>query len=310
MKRNGVYAAVFSLFGFQLAMANPSPQALQKIDELRLAGKKKGWTFTVNYSPVMDRAPGQATGLKMPADWRRGAHFEIPARRGPAPAAFDWRSKAGLTPIKDQGQCGGCWAFGTVASLENAVKIFAGQTVSISEQEMISCDTDFTGCDGGYFALDHLTQPGGALSRDFPFSGGDESCKSGLSYPFHFDSWSYVGSADQSTPPSNDDIKAAILQYGVVSAVMDATDSFMAYSGGVYNDCQTETVDEVNHMVAIVGWDDQTQSWIGRNSWGESWGESGYFNIQYGCNAFGTAVAFGKFTAPGSDHPYPSLPRK
>jgi C1A family cysteine protease len=283
------------LLGTQISFAAPSSRALQKVADLQAQAQKKGWTFTVQYHDVMDRPVSQATGFKMQADWRKTAHFELPTFRGPNPPSFDWRAKAGLTPIKDQGGCGSCWAFGTVASLENAIKIFGNQTVSLSEQELVSCDTAYQGCGGGDFALDYLTNPGSALTSAFPYSASDERCKSGLTHSYKFKSWAFVGAQDENTQPTIDQVKAAIQQYGVVTTVVDATDSFMGYSSGVFNDCRTETASDANHMVAIVGWDDSTQSWIGRNSWGSGWGEEGYFNIKYGCNAFGSAVAYGVY---------------
>ncbi len=294
------------LTGMLTTASFAAPTGADRISALEAQGKAEGWTFTMKYHPVMDRSFTNATGLKLRPDWREHGTFVAPDLHDTPPAAFDWREKAGLTPVKDQGQCGSCWAFGSVASLENAIKIFDDKTVNLSEQDLVSCDKDAMGCSGGDFSLDYLTKPGDALDADFPYEASNLSCKSGLKRPYQFKSWAFVGA--KTGTPTNEQIKAAIMQYGVVTTVIDATNSFMSYHSGVFNHCKTEGPDQANHMVAIVGWNEAGGYWIGRNSWGDSWGMGGYFNIKYGCNAFGSAVAYGVYKSNSVTPPTPRPP--
>jgi len=115
------------------------------------------------------------------------------------PWSFDWRDMpGGLTPIKNQRGCGSCWAFGTTAALEEAIKIRTGKEVILSEQEIVSCSR-YGSCGGGNFAHGYQSNPGQSLASEFPYTASDQRCKSGLSHEFKIKRWGYVGS--NSRPP-------------------------------------------------------------------------------------------------------------
>jgi C1A family cysteine protease len=101
-------------------------------------------------------------------------------------------------------------------------------------------------------------------------------------------SWGYV-SGSSSRSPTVDQIKAAIYQYGPVAVTVTANMAMQGYSGGIFNGC---TSMGTNHMVVLVGWDDKTQSWILRNSWGADWGEDGYMRIRYNCSRVGEEASY------------------
>lgn len=203
------------------------------------------------------------------------------------PWDFDWRDlQGGLTPIKDQGGCGSCWAFGTTAALEQAIKIRLGQTVSLSEQEIVSC-SNYGSCLGGNFANGYQQSPGQSLTSEFPYRAMDVRCKSGLSHQWKIKSWGYVGA--QGRAPSVDELKAAIMQYGAVTVTVYADNNFQRYKSGIFNTCSNGTT---NHMVALVGWNDIDQVWYLRNSWGTSWGEQGYMRIKWNCSRVGEEATY------------------
>ncbi len=279
----------------------PSPEAMAKLEALRKQSTRNGWTFTIAYSPVMEYPIENVTGLKVPEDWKKGATFVNPSITR-VPTTWDWRDEAGgLTPIKNQKSCGSCWAFGTVAVFENLIKIRDNVVKNLSEQQLVSCNTDGWGCSGGYFAHDYHVKPGAALTADFPYTAQDSSCKSSLKYTGTIQSWAYVGGSEN-TYPTNDQIKQAIHDYGPVAVTVSATNSFQAYSGGIYN---ANDGGQTNHLVALVGYNDTSQYWILRNSWGASWGEQGYMRIKYKTNRVGEQTTFVNYKPACSPQPIP-----
>lgn len=241
-------------------------------------------------------AISDVTGL-VRGDWKHGAVFLDLKTDGPLPAAFDWRDQVagGLQPIKNQGSCGSCWAFSISAVVESLMKIKdATSTPALSEQTLVDC-SDYD-CNGGDFDAFNYIQNSGLESRaDYPYTARNGRCKVADAHAKQkVKSWAYVGSA--TTPPTTDQIKAAIMQYGPVAVDISASGGFMGYSSGIYNGC---TQGQINHMTNIVGWNDDGQYWIMRNSWGADWGENGYMRIKYTdsrgnkCNRIGdtTAVA-------------------
>ncbi len=212
------------------------------------------------------------------------------------PAAFDWRDKVqgGLTPVRDQGQCGSCWAFSVTGVLEQLQKIAhpnKEQSVDLSEQATLSCSGN-GGCAGGYFdAFDYLKAKGLPVEADFPYKAQDLQCKRNLKTEAKLASWSYIGSSNHE--PTTEQIKTAIMKYGPVSVDVEA--SFSSYESGIYDDCSAGQTD---HMVVLVGWNDEGKYWIMRNSWGADWGEGGYMRIKYTgrngnkCNSIGETAAF------------------
>src|SRR5271165_3950549 len=122
------------------------------------------------------------------------------------PAAYDWRAVVPLSAVKNQGDCGSCWAFGTTAELEEALRIFKVSTDILSEQELVSC-APFDGCNGGDFANAYQQSPGQSLDSEFPYSAQDERCPSNLSHKYQLQSWSYIGN----DPDRVSAIKTAVL---------------------------------------------------------------------------------------------------
>jgi inhibitor of cysteine peptidase len=209
------------------------------------------------------------------------------------PPAFDWCERGGCTPVRDQGQCGSCWAFATVAPLELNVLIQGGTGEDLSEQYLVSCNTDGWGCNGGGFAHDYhawKVPPGeegaGALSEPaFPYVASDVPCAPPHAHLYQIESWQFVAS-EWSVPPVVD-IKRAIYEHGPVAAAVCVNSAFQSYSGGVF---EGPGCTVVNHAVALVGWDDsqgENGAWLLRNSWGPDWGEEGFMRIAYGVSNVG-----------------------
>lgn len=195
------------------------------------------------------------------------------------PAEFDWRKKGAVGPIKDQGQCGSCWAFSAVANLEGIYFIKTGKSIVLSEQELVDCDKVDSGCNGGIMenAFNFVKANGLATSREYPYKGTMQTCKK-VSTSIGVKGFHFSGTMDE------EQIKQMLVSTGPLSIAINA-DPLQFYEGGIINstanDCDPEGL---NHGVAIVGYGTENGEsyWILRNSWGSSWGENGYFRFGLG----------------------------
>ena len=267
------------------------------IAALQKQGEIEGWTFTVGENSATNRSLDELCGLIVPENWWVGARFDPCTPTKDLPDAYNWCDLGGCTPVKDQDGCGSCWAFGTVGPLECNIKIKDGVTEDLSEQWLVSCNSDGWGCGGGWWAHDYhewKTDPcggtGAVLETDFPYVASDVPCNCPYPHEYLIDSWAFIG--DDHSVPSVDAIKQAILDYGPVSVAVYANSAMQAYAGGIFNGCASGTV---NHAVTLVGWDDNQGTngiWIMRNSWSSGWGEGGYMRIPYNCSSIGYAACY------------------
>lgn len=218
---------------------------------------------------------------------------------GAVPSSFDWRTSGKLTSVRDQGTCGSCWAFATVAVLEAAIKIKSGTISDLSEQFLVSCNKNDWNCDGGWWAHDYhqstlgnlQNRAGAALETDMPYTSSIGTCRAIASHPYAITSWTELDGL-----PTIAEIKNAIYNFGPVSAAICTGPSFLYYSGGVFaSDEAAVCINDgkiVNHAIVLVGWNDADQTWILRNSWGTGWGESGYMRIKWGTSNVGYRASY------------------
>lgn len=196
-----------------------------------------------------------------------------------APATVvDWRTKGAVTEVKDQGQCGSCWAFSATEAIESYSFLSSGKLVALSPQQITSCDKTDGGCNGGNTetAYGYVQKAGGIeTSADYPYtSGGGNTgiCK--------FDSSKVAVKINgyKSVAKGETNLKAA-LNNGPVSVCL-AADAFQSYRSGILKSCPGQ----VDHCVQAVGYDDTNSPpyWIVRNSWATSWGEQGYIRVESG----------------------------
>ena len=202
--------------------------------------------------------------------------------------AVDWRTKGAVTQVKNQAQCGSCWSFSTTGGIEGQWKLAGHDLVSLSEQELVSCDKTDAGCGGGwqYQAMQWLldNHSGGIVTEEeYPYTSGGGSvaaCKDVSSMKVGATIKGYKKLAH-----SEDEMAVFVGKNGPLSIALDAS-SFQTYTGGILSNCDGKTLD---HAVLIVGY--APGYWIVKNSWGANWGESGYIRIARGSNQCGLDLA-------------------
>jgi PKD repeat protein len=267
--------------------------------EMRAEIAKKGLTFTVGETSVLDIPLDNLCGLVEPPDWRDTGKFD--GGVGPEaalPSSYDWRDYGAVTVIQNQGSCGSCWAFGTIGSYESCVAVAGGGLDNLSEEWLLDCNSYGYDCNGGWWAFGDLTG-GVPLESCYPYVGSAGTCNTGCPKYHPMDDWYYVGTS--SGVPSTTDIKNAMYEHGPIAAAVYVDSYFQAYSGGIFTNTASYSP---NHAIVLVGWNDSGGYWILKNSWGTSWGESGYMRIAYGANNVGYAAAYG---VPASITPQPPV---
>jgi cathepsin L len=195
------------------------------------------------------------------------------------PDSVDWRTQGYVTPVKDQGQCGSCWAFSAVASLEGQHFKQAGKLVSLSEQQLVDCSRSFgnEGCNGGLMtqAFAYIQSNKGIDTEDsYPYTAQDGKCAFNPAT---------VGATDAGytdiTAQDEDALTTAIATVGPISVAIDASQtSFQFYASGIYTDPNCSST-ELDHGVTAVGYGSNGKDqdfYIVKNSWGTSWGDKGY----------------------------------
>jgi len=311
MGQKRLSAAIFAaLLILVFATSVQAGLTAQEITRLQAELDAKGATFTVGPNPATEYDISELCGLVPPDNWQARAFFdamEQPLAVEPLPSSFNWCDLGACPPVRNQGGCGSCWAFGTVGPLESNILIHGGDAPDLSEQYLVSCNSDGWGCGGGWWAHDYHqwkfinppeTEAGAVPEGEFPYVASDVACGGPYTHPWKIEDWAYIGSGW--SIPSVDQIKQAIMDYGPVAAAVCAGSFFSGYSGGIFNVEETQyCVDkykqDINHAIVLVGWDDNQGTngvWILRNSWGSGWGEGGYMRIEYGTSQVGYAASY------------------
>jgi len=198
-------------------------------------------------------------------------------------SSVDWRQKGAVTQVKNQGQCGSCWSFSSTGGIEGAWFLAGNKLTSVSEQELVSCDKVDQGCNGGLMdnAYEWLvSSKKGQITTEasYPYTSGEGSvgsCKSVTT----------VGatiSGHKDVTHSESQMKAWVIQNGPLPVAADAQEGWQSYQGGVMSTCSGKSLD---HGVMVVGV--TPDYWIVKNSWGATWGESGYIRLAYGSDQCG-----------------------
>lgn len=201
------------------------------------------------------------------------------------PDEVDWRKKGIVTPVKDQGSCGSCWAFSVVGAIEGQHAKATKKLVSLSEQNLVDCTKDEGnfGCNGGwpYDSYEYVVRVSQGIDTEasYPYKGVDQSCN------FSTSSIGARATAFAILTPGNESVlQEAVANVGPISVCIDASGDFMSYSGGVMDDQNcSSNFDLIDHCVLAVGYGKDAQTgkdyWLIKNSWGTSYGEEGYVRM-------------------------------
>lgn len=200
-----------------------------------------------------------------------------------APLSIDWRAKGVVNAVRDQGQCGSCWAFATTANAESVWAIYSGQLLDLSEELLVDCASGVgyynLGCNGGQpdSAFKYMINNGQCYESSYPYEAGTTktagTCHKCTAAPAHFSACYDVAPKDQVS------LKGALSKQPVTIAIEADTYYFQSYTGGILDSTKCGT--SLDHAVEIVGYGEENgkKYWNIRNSWGSSWGENGYVRI-------------------------------
>ena len=298
---------IISLICSLLAMASAESSAyqtnLEYINSVRHSGSR--WELDINKFVTLTHKKFSQLfkGYSMTYDPTRVAYTpNISA----VPESYDWRDHQGIVgAVKNQGQCGSCWAFSAVGALESQLAKVTGNPVVLSEQEMVDCVKNIMspdnsssccdGCMGGemYSVYQYLIENNSEddTERQYPYKASNQNCqvvpstvktklKTFVSLPI----------GDENS------IKAALYNHGPISVGVNANEDWQLYSKGIYNPSEqacNPSTSNMDHGVILVGYGSEggLDYWIVRNSWGADWGEKGYMRLARGHNACGVANA-------------------
>jgi len=249
------------------------------------------YTLAMNQFGDLSSAEFGKTFCGLKVDMASRKEEEVTGWNGVVGDAVDWISKGAVTPVKDQGQCGSCWAFSATGSMEGANQIASGKLVSLSEQQLVDCagSEGNQGCNGGLmdYAFEYVIKNGGIASEGaYPYTARDGRCQQKAS--------EVKISAYKDVPARNEAELVKAINIGPVSVAVEADKSvFQFYHDGVLDNAACGT--NLDHGITAVGYDTDATAkkdyYNVKNSWGASWGKNGYIRLVRNKNQCGISLA-------------------
>lgn len=208
----------------------------------------------------------------------------------PLPDSFDWRDYNHVSVVKNQGHCGSCWTFSTTGSIESHLSIHRGEKVLLSEQELVDCSWMYAnlGCSGGMVdrAYRYVKRFGLSTEDSYPYTAENHMCKYKSSFGDKTNK-TFITNWYDVLPLNETRLTETLYNVGPIAVAIDASaPEFRFYKSGVYNKCGIN----LDHAVLLVGYgkEDGKDYYTIKNSWGETYGDSGYIKISRGLHHFGT----------------------
>ena len=257
------------------------------VTEVSMAMKGTSASWEAGHTSVSDLSIAEKRAL-CGAKIDLSKQFHVASVRAPKhvsfPSAFNWHDINGsdwMTPVRNQGSCGSCWAFGAIGAVEASINILKNNPnydIDLSEQQLTSSCCNAGDCGGGYptGALGYIKDHGVPSEKCFPYRAKNSACTP-------CDGWendSYKISNYVHIDTS--DYKWALQNYGPMVVVIRVPDDWFYYKAGVYEPVWEGEVGWANHCVVLCGWNDKENAWIIKNSWGKYWGMDGYAYVKYG----------------------------
>ncbi|KAF8563614.1 hypothetical protein P879_08584 [Paragonimus westermani] len=260
---------------------------MMKHNELYIKGRVLYKMGVNEFSDKTEKELQHLRGLKIQPGVKRNGSTYLLTSAVP-PKSIDWRDLGAVTEVKNQGNCGSCWAFSATGAIEGQHFRKTKKLTSLSEQQLVDCSSGFgnNGCNGGLMdsAFQYVRKAGGiATEKSYPYVSGETSeanpeCKFNVTIA----AATVTGYVD--VPQFNEyALRQALAMHGPISIAINAgLPSFPSYKSGIYydKDCSGD-LDSLDHGVLLVGYGEENRVpyWIIKNSWGEGWGEQGYVRI-------------------------------
>jgi len=262
-------------------------------EDLVAEHNSKGLSYVLGHNKYSDLSSEEfyMTKLGYTASAKKGAVSTAPVHKSNSkdiPQSIDWFTKGAVTPIKDQGGCGSCWAFSAVGAIEGAYAVASGNLVSLSEEELVQCDAVDHGCQGGIMesAFNFVQQEGLNSESNYEYTSGTGISGTCNSKKEMAPVVTVTGYTDV-TPGNEDDLQSALAQQPVSIAIEADHPAFRYYQSGVLDSDSCGT--KLDHGVLAVGYgtDAGVDYWKVKNSWGTTWGEAGFVRMVRGKNMCG-----------------------
>jgi len=255
------------------------------VDQLNKESKVLGSSATFGLNNLADYTPEEfqvRLGYKQSGSQRQVGELDN-ASMDAAPAEFDWCLTEGkCTAVKDQGQCGSCWAFATTENIESVWHIHGHPLIDMAPQEIVDCDTEMDGCGGGDPEQAYLfvvSEGGLDTEKSYPYTAQNGPCRfkpADVAAKIKGETNGFGGSENQ--------MAANLAATAPFSIIVDAS-KWQFYTGGILK--ATQCGHTLDHAVIASGYSLTDKYWNVRNSWGTGWGEKGYIRLEFGHNTCG-----------------------
>ena len=233
-------------------------------------------SYTVGHNQFSDWTHGEYKAILQRKETEKNPEFVFKARPSTTYEPISWVDQGCVNDIQDQGQCGSCWAFASVDSMEGRHCVATGELLKFSEQQLVDCSALNSGCNGGLeaYAYRYYMSHDAMYETAYPYTGEDGRCNYEAGTTNVYSTGNYAVSSNDA-----DSMKAA-LEGGSLSVAIEADQlAFQMYTSGIFDN--SNCGDYLDHAVGLVGWgqDGDQEYWLVRNSWGTTWGEKGYIRM-------------------------------
>ena len=278
-------------YSYRESVFNENIEFIRKQNQAYLEGRSRWIAGLNNFGDMSAEHMQPYLGLHKQSLWKQSAETFTSGssltrlHNGSIPESVDWRNKSVVTPPKDQGGCGDCWAFSATESIESHVALNTGKLLTLAPQELTSCASNpqkcggTGGCEGGIqdIGFNYAKANGLALETDYPYEGKDSSCHKA-------EPAAYVDGFERLPINDGDALARAVATKGPIS-ISAAAKMWGFYFGGIFDGHQgfeKGCPPDVDHAIQLVGYgktSNNTHYWLVRNSWGPKWGEDGYIRV-------------------------------